>query len=303
MFRLSASILLFSFFTILLGAWVRLEGAGLSCPDWPLCHGKIIPPMEYRIMLEYFHRLAALFTSILLLISTVLVFMKPELRKQFKFYTLLALVLLTFQIILGMLTVTKLLQWEVVTFHLAVGILFFAVIFLWTLAAYRREYPLKKIKDITKTKHLLQLGGIGAVMSYIQILLGGSVSSNHAGLACPDFPTCYGQWFPGFGGSIGVQFTHRLGAFLLTIFLLFLSWKYFSFFKNKSNLYWIFPSVVVLCLVLQWSLGIGMIFLGVGNDMSIPPPLSVAHLGFATILLVSILGMYSNLRYARKTFV
>lgn len=299
MFRLLASILLFTFFTILLGAWVRLEGAGLSCPDWPLCHGKIIPPMEYRIMLEYFHRLAAFFTSIFLLIATIFTFIKSNLRKQFKFYALIAVVLLISQVVLGMLTVTKLLQWEVVTFHLAFGILFFCVVFLWTLAAYRREYPLKRMKNLQKNR-FLELTGLGAVMSYIQILLGGSVSSNHAGLACPDFPSCHGQWFPGFSGSIGVQFTHRLGAFILTIFLLFLSWKWFQFFKNKGSLQWIFPSIVLLCLAFQWSLGVGMIFLGVSSDMTIPAPLSVAHLAFATILLLSILGMYSNLRHATK---
>ncbi len=50
-----------------------------------------------------------------------------------------------------------------------------------------------------------------------QIFLGGRVSSNYAGLACPDFPTCYGSWFPDLNGNIGFQMEHRWFGYIVAL--------------------------------------------------------------------------------------
>ena len=45
--RFLASFLLITIvIQILLGAWVRLTGSGMSCPDWPLCYGFFFPSLE-----------------------------------------------------------------------------------------------------------------------------------------------------------------------------------------------------------------------------------------------------------------
>ena len=46
-------------FQISLGGFVRVTGPGLGCPDWPLCYGKIIPPMNYHTLIEWGHRTSA----------------------------------------------------------------------------------------------------------------------------------------------------------------------------------------------------------------------------------------------------
>ncbi len=56
---------------IVLGATVRATDSGLACPDWPRCHGELIPPLETQILIEYSHRLAAASVGLLILGTAV----------------------------------------------------------------------------------------------------------------------------------------------------------------------------------------------------------------------------------------
>src|SRR5271166_3664155 len=103
------------FLLIVVGGMVRNLGAGLSCPDWPLCQGHIIPQFDIRVFAEYFHRLFAAAVSILTLIIAVKVFFDAELRRSLGKPMGWALALLFSQVILGGLTVLKFLQSEIVT--------------------------------------------------------------------------------------------------------------------------------------------------------------------------------------------
>ena len=47
------------FCLIVLGALVRANGAGLACPDWPLCFGEFIPRFDFKIAFEWGHRVLA----------------------------------------------------------------------------------------------------------------------------------------------------------------------------------------------------------------------------------------------------
>jgi cytochrome c oxidase assembly protein subunit 15 len=238
--------------------------------------------MEYRIMLEYFHRLAAAGVGILLLVVIVRTLMSKDMRARIGGWVLASFLLLIVQITLGKLTVDHLLRWEVVAMHLGCAIIFLSAI----LGAYHRS---KGVKPIQAPPRVLWSGRFLVVVFYFQILLGGSVSSHYAGLACPDFPTCHGEWWPEFVGLVGLQFSHRLGAIAVTLASVYFLWELAKAPAVSARLGKPFPWLLGGGLLLQWSLGAGMVFLGVANEMIIPQGLSVAHLAIGTLIFILII--------------
>lgn len=171
-----------------LGSATRVMNAGLSCPDWPLCYGQVLPQqMNLQIFLEWFHRLVA--TSIglgtLTLLSLSLWFRK-RLPQWLPWSLAGALLLVMWQGVLGALTVTELLRFDIVTAHLGTGLLFF--VSLLTIAA--SLFPQKLLPSnpgVPFPAYLWKVGATAAALVYGQSLLGGLVATRWA------LHQCFGQ--------------------------------------------------------------------------------------------------------------
>jgi len=109
--------------TIIVGGTVRgIPGAGLSCSDWPLCNGSIVPNLaDVRILIEYVHRLIAALTGMFILSTLVasLVWFRADLR--IVTVSIMSFAVLVTQVGVGALTITSGNDWVVVTIHLALG--------------------------------------------------------------------------------------------------------------------------------------------------------------------------------------
>ena len=113
--------------TIVLGGTVRGMGAGLACPDWPLCNGHVVPDLgDPLVAVEYAHRLVAALTTLFLLatLAVSVLWFRPDLRLVA--FSLTSVGLLAAQVFLGALTITSSLDWVIVTMHLALGTATFA---------------------------------------------------------------------------------------------------------------------------------------------------------------------------------
>lgn len=116
---LSAMILI----NLLYGPLVRATDSGLACPDWPLCHGKFVPEFTFQIFMEVGHRYYSGVLGILVGIGFLWILRNRETRERLGIAATLSLIFLISQVILGGLTVTKLLHPTTVNLHLLNAVL------------------------------------------------------------------------------------------------------------------------------------------------------------------------------------
>jgi len=214
--RVFGTLTAMTYVLVVFGAVVRAQGAGLSCPDWPLCFGELIPAMDFGVFLEWGHRTLAGLISLLLVGALIAARRQSAVWDALGKLSWIVLVVLAIQIILGGLTVLKLLAYWTVTLHLIFGNLFCLLLFTMTLRCREVSAPASSLSSPSKT--LKGLVFSGAALLLLQMIVGGLVSSNHAGVACLQWPTCQGDvWFPTFSGLIGLHVIHRLIAYTLTL--------------------------------------------------------------------------------------
>ncbi len=260
--RLKALTLITLFLTfdlVLFGAFTRLTDSGLGCPDWPGCYGSATPigakteittaqnamptgPVTHgKAWIEMVHRYLATGVGVLIMSLAAMTWWQRRhsnvLSPWWPTFTLLWVCL---QGAFGALTVTMKLFPAIVTLHLMFGIGLLAL-----LMAQAVRYEGAASRPIPSALRTGLWWGFGLL--WLQIALGGWVSTNYAVLACPDFPTCNGQWLPamswqGFSlwrelgltpdGQVmpfvalsSIHFVHRTAAWLVLAVLLWCGWR------------------------------------------------------------------------------
>jgi len=252
-------VLFLSFDLVLLGAFTRLSDSGLGCPDWPGCYGHASPigasghiaaaeaavptgPVTAtKAWIEMLHRYAATAIGALVAILAGLA-LRAARRSGGRIgsgWALVTLLWICVQGAFGALTVAWRLYPAIVSLHLLGGLGLLAL-----LAIQAERYAPRPLSLPTG----LRAGLVAvAVLAVVQIALGAWVSSNYAVLACTDFPTCQGSWWPdtdfaeGFvvrrslgAGSDGnlpfaaltaIHLAHRLGALVVIAAVVALAWR------------------------------------------------------------------------------
>ncbi len=263
-----------------LGAGVRTMNAGLSCPDWPLCFGKVIPDFHPAVWFEFVHRAYAGVVALLFAFALVFAFRSKEMPKTVKNAAKWGSVVLAAQIIMGGLTVLLLVKAVVVTTHLLLATLFFSCV-LWMFFAVDKYQD-----DKLKTVKAQQKSGIESrwllalpVLVFSQIAVGGLVASTYAGSVCVDWPLCNGQWVPTWKGAIGLQIIHRIFAYgLVVLFIGLAIWATLNRARISDLVWKLFLKAAVVVL-LQTIVGIMNLL------YFIPPQITVPHQTLAMILL------------------
>jgi heme A synthase len=192
-----------------LGSWTRINGAGLACPDWPLCHGSLVPALQGGVILEWSHRAVAL-TESLVLLATLVAGFRLRRRVAGLWPTLLALVaVFALQVGLGGATVLLGNSPISVMLHWGTAMLLLAV--LVTLALLAILAPANDGTAVFAFGRATGLLVAATVLAFLTSCLGALVSASGAGLACSGFPACDGSVL-GATHAQYLQMTHRLLA-------------------------------------------------------------------------------------------
>jgi heme o synthase len=177
----------FTYFLVSLGGTVRVKNAGLSCPDWPLCYGKVFAFPDVGALLEEAHRYTASIVSALIVALVICALIWARKERQVLIPALIAPVLLVVQIVLGGLTVLWKLPPTIITAHLGTALAIFATVITIAVmsgkAAPSREHP-------DKTRKFALLAMTNALFVYGLMLSGSYVVGSGASLACPGWPLC-----------------------------------------------------------------------------------------------------------------
>jgi heme a synthase len=219
--RLAWTAAAFTYLLIILGAIVRITGSGMGCGEhWPLCNGRLLPPLDLPTLIEYTHRLVAAAVSVVVTALAAYAWWlrqeagsteqssngpiavqsdRPTVRPSVVSYVALALLVL--QVALGAIAVRlELPPWTVIL-HLGIAMLLLATLIVAARGSVRSP-PSR--------------AGLGALfLGFVTVLFGALTANLGAASACLGFPLCNGELVPEGNYLQHVHWTHRLLAYAL----------------------------------------------------------------------------------------
>ncbi len=320
--------LFLTFDLVVFGAFTRLTDSGLGCPDWPGCYGHASPvgaqlhieaaqaampsgPVTHpKAWIEMIHRYLATGVGVMILTLTVTSWLERSRVQISPWWPTLTLLWVCLQGAFGALTVTMKLFPVIVTLHLLGGMVLLALLKVQSVR-YAQAQGEQASVPLKGTTHALVRAAVALL--WLQIALGGWVSTNYAVLACTEFPACQNSLWPamnfseGFtlwralgasadGGNISFQaltaihYVHRLSAYLVFTVLLALAWRLYRLSALRSQAKWLAGLTV-----LQVATGLGNVLLGW------PLAAAVLHTGGAAALVIVLTGVVAGSRNALGT--
>jgi heme o synthase len=200
-----------TFVLIAVGGLVRATDSGLGCPDWPRCFGRLVPPAELHAWIEHSHRLVAAAVVVLVALLAVAAWRGGQ-QRGVRLAAAAAVVVVLTQALIGAVVVWWRLEAESVTLHLGTAL---ALVALLEYVAFRARWPAGDRRR-AGGRGFVRLAAAGAGLTYLQMLVGSTVSGHHAGLAYP-----LDVLLPGLGPAVArIQLAHRALAVLVAALLL-----------------------------------------------------------------------------------
>ncbi len=266
-----------TYLLIVVGAIVRVTGSGLGCPDWPTCHGQLVPPLETAAIIEYTHRLLGALVSPLILATTVGAWLVRRRDRAVVVPATLAPILLAIQIVLGMVVVRRELPAMEVLVHLVFAMAILGLL-VWTAIAAGpapQPRPGANAADAIGARRLIGWAHATTTVVFLLLVVGAYVQATGAGYACVGFPGCNGEALP-FGANrlVDIHLLHRLLAYTLAALgavVVWQAWRHWRWLPAVPR------TATLLGLLILAQIGIGAVLV----STALPAHARAAHVAGA----------------------
>jgi heme A synthase len=264
---------------IVLGGIVRATDSGLGCPDWPTCHGNVIPRWEKHTLIEYSHRLTASIAGFLVLGIAVWAWRSYRRVPAILYPSLLVLGLIIVQAGLGGAAVLNDLPPEIVAVHLGMALTILTLLALITITSFAIERGLERPAVPVTLRRVALLAAAGTLCL---ALVGSYVSGAGYGLACSGWPLCNSEVVPSVhSASVQVHFLHRFLALVVGVTLVALAWLAL---RERPRV----PQVVALALIAMGVYCVQALIGAINVWTELADEVTAAHLAFATLLWLTL---------------
>lgn len=320
--------LFLTFDLVIFGAFTRLTDSGLGCPDWPGCYGHASPvgaqahiaaaqsamptgPVTHsKAWIEMIHRYLATGVGVLILTLTATSWLERRRVQISPWWPTLTLLWVCLQGAFGALTVTMKLFPAIVTLHLLGGLVLVMLLKAQSVRYAQAQGEQSPVPLFDSTRAFVFAT---FALLWLQIALGGWVSTNYAVLACTDFPACQGSLWPAMdfrqaftlwrelgAGAAGenisfqaltaIHYVHRLSAYVVFAAMLLLAARLHRVSAMRNHAKWLAGLAL-----LQVATGLGNVVLGW------PLVAAAMHTGGAAALVIVLTGVVFSSRNAGDT--
>jgi heme o synthase len=271
---LSVATALVTYALVVLGGVVRVSGSGLGCPDWPLCHGRLLPPLDLHAIIEYSHRTTGLLVSTLVVLTALVAWLMWRGRRDILIPATVALGLLMVQVALGAITVLLELPPMIVLAHLATAIALLAAVCVTAVGALVPGSTGQRT-DASSTRWAMS----AAAGTFLLILSGSLVVGSGASGACNAWPLCGGGFTLSFGGSPSIQLLHRTVAALIGLVIVV---AMLSVLRRQRRVAAVRATIALTLAALAFQVAVGAAVVA----LHLPPVLRALHLALASAVWV-----------------
>ena len=274
--------ILSALFQVTLGGVVRVTDSGLGCPDWPLCHGQVIPPFDTATLIEYSHRLSGSVLGLLVIATAAIAWTRLRANRVALIASVVAVVLVVAAGILGGITVLTELDPRFVLLHLAIAEIMIACLIFAAIAGWNFDAAeiTRENEQAAAMKPLIVASIAGA---FILILSGSYMVGSGYGTSCATWPLCRGSLMPE-GMAYAIHMGHRYVAAIVGVVILWTAWKAWSTASNQSAVR-LAAAFIGASFAVQIVVGALVVWSGFAAD------LKATHLSLATLVWVGLAAL------------